>query len=263
MTAMATGRGPTLVWSAFGVFAVLFLLSPIALVVLFSFARNELATLPLGGLTLDWYARLFANPSFLTALQNSAIVTVAVGMASSIIGTLAALGLARWRSADAGGMILLLSLPIMMPPLVLALALATSFSFLGVRPGLHTVILSHLVLTQPFVILIVYAQLSTFDFAILDSARDLGAPPWLSFRTVVLPIIRPTVIGAALIAMSVSLDDFVVTFFTIGNGMTLPTLIWGMLRTGLNPSINALGTLVLFATISSSLIALSLTRYRG
>jgi spermidine/putrescine transport system permease protein len=257
MTVIGTGRMQAVYWNAFGVLAALFLISPIALVALFSFVQNELATLPTGGLTLSWYGDLFASPSFQTALSNSVVVTGTVGVGSALIGTLAAL------SGHAGAMIFFLSLPIAMPPLVLALALATFFSFLGIRPGLHTVILSHLVLTQPFVILIVYAQLSTFNFEIVECARDLGASSWQSFWTIVLPIIRPTVIGAALIAMSVSLDDFVVTFFTIGNGMTLPTLIWGKLRTGLSPSINAVGTLVLFVTISSSLIALNLTRYRG
>jgi spermidine/putrescine transport system permease protein len=129
--------------------------------------------------------------------------------------------------------------------------------------GLHTVIPSHLVFTQPFVILIIYAQMANFDYAIIDSARDLGASTIKIFFTIVMPIIQPTLIGAALVAMAVSLDDFIITFFTIGGGMTLPTLVWGMLRTSLDPSINALGTLIITATITSSIIAFRITRYRG
>ena len=129
--------------------------------------------------------------------------------------------------------------------------------------GVLTVIAGHLVFTQPFVILVVFAQMRDFDSAILESARDLGGSPWTVFRTVTLPIIRPVVIGATLIAMSISLDDFVITFFTIGSGLTLPTMIWGMLRTSISPIINALGTLVLFATIGSTALALKLTGYRG
>jgi spermidine/putrescine transport system permease protein len=105
--------------------------------------------------------------------------------------------------------------------------------------------------------------LASFDRAVLDSARDLGASPIRAFRTVTFPIIRPTIFGAALIAMALSLDDFVVTFFLIGGGNTLPTLIWGMLRTGLDPSINALGSMVLVMTIGTAGMALWLTRYRS
>jgi spermidine/putrescine transport system permease protein len=98
---------------------------------------------------------------------------------------------------------------------------------------------------------------------VVESARDLGASPFKAFFTVTLPIIRPIVIGAALIAFALSLDDFIVASFTIGTGNTLPTLVWGMIRTGLTPSVNAIGTLILILTIGSSLVALRLTRYRG
>ena len=260
---MTPSLGAAIFWRLFGAAAVVFMLSPLLLVIVFSFGTNELATLPLGGLTTKWYADLFANPNFLTALRNSLIVTVTVGLISTITGVLAALAFARWRPGAAEGAIMLLSLPVMMPPLVLALALATSFSSMKFQLGLHTVIPSHVIFTQPFVILVVYAQLSSFNFAIIDSARDLGATPWHAFRTILLPLVSPAIIGAALLAMAVSLDDFVITFFTIGNGMTLPTLIWGMLRKGLDPSINALGTLVLAATIGASALALGLTKYRG
>ncbi len=260
---METGPIAKTFWGLFGTVSMLFLLSPIALVVIFSFGENRLATLPMGGFTFQWYDKLLADPNFWSALQNSLIVTLSVGAISTIVGTLAAMTLARWRSSAASFAMIVLSLPVMMPPLVLALALATSLSSLGFRFGLHTVIPSHLVFTQPFVILVVYAQMANFNFAMLDSARDLGASPWHAFFTIVLPNIRTTLIGAALIAMSVSLDDFIITFFTIGNGMTLPTLVWGMLRTALDPSINALATLILIATITSSMIALSITRYRG
>jgi spermidine/putrescine transport system permease protein len=125
------------------------------------------------------------------------------------------------------------------------------------------VILAHLLFTQPFVILVVYARMATFDYSVIDSARDLGATPLQAFFTITLPIIRPVVIGAALIAAALSLDDFIITFFNIGSGNTLPTFIWGMIRTALKPTVNAIGTLLLLLTVGSTLIALWLTRYRG
>ena len=124
-------------------------------------------------------------------------------------------------------------------------------------------ILSHLLFTQPFVVIVVYARMLSFDWRVVESARDLGASPLRAFVTVTLPIIQPTVIGAALIAVALSIDDFVITFFTIGGGNTLPTFVWGMIRTALRPTVNAIGTLIILITIGSTLLALWLTRYRG
>jgi spermidine/putrescine transport system permease protein len=212
---------------------------------------------------LDWYRVLFANPEFWRAFENSLIVSLSVGAISTVTGTLAALGIARFRIGLANAALTIMTLPVMLPPLVLALALATFYSSTGLTFGLLTVIPSHLVFTQPFVVLIVYDQMANFDYAVIDSARDLGASPWRAFFTVTLPIIRPTLIGAALIAVAVSLDDFIITFFTIGGGMTLPTLVWGMLRTSLDPSINALASMILAATVGTSIVALKITQYRG
>ena len=142
----------------------------------------------------------------------------------------------------------------MMPALIIGIALLSYFvRLLDLPLSLGTVILGHLLIAQPFVILIVYARLATFDWAVVDSARDLGASPLTAFRTVTLPIIQPTIVGAALIALSISLDDFVITFFTIGGGNTLPTLVWGMVRTSLDPTINAMATLLILLSIGSTI----------
>jgi len=151
----------------------------------------------------------------------------------------------------------------MLPPLVLAVSLVAFYVSLGVPLGILTVTVSHILLTQPFVILIVYAQMRDFDVRIIESARDLGASPWTAFRTITLPIIRPTVVGAALMTAAISFDDFVITFFTIGGGNTLPTFVWGMMRTSITPVINAIGTLLITATIACTLLGLWMTRYRG
>ena len=129
--------------------------------------------------------------------------------------------------------------------------------------GLGTVILSHLLFALPFVVIVVYARMQTFDLRVVDSARDLGASPAQAFVTVTLPIIQPVVIGAALMATALSIDDFVLSSFTIGGGNTLPILIWGMLRTNVSPMINAVGTLLIMMSVGSTLIALYLTKYRG
>ncbi|MBA3519830.1 MAG: ABC transporter permease [Rhizobiales bacterium] len=251
-------------WRGFALAVVLFMAAPLFLVILFSFNRSALTSLPLTGFTFDWYRRLFANNAFWPALENSLIVGFTVALASVATGTLAALALARMERRRAALALNILSIPMMLPALILGIALIVYFvRLLDLRLGLGTVILGHLVIAQPFVVLIVYARLATFDWSALDSARDLGASPFTAFRTIMLPIIQPTIIGAALIALSISLDDFVITFFTIGSGNTLPTLVWGLVRTSLDPTINAMATLLILLSIGSTIIALRLTSYRG
>jgi spermidine/putrescine transport system permease protein len=261
MTIGALCRG---LWLIFIAAVIAFLTLPIALVILFSFNRSALTSLPLTGFTLDWYAILFANDSFWPALWDSTIIAVAVAVLSVTTGVFAALALARMPAARAGIAMSMLASPMMLPALVIGVGLLSYFvRFLGMPLGLHTVILGHLVIVQPFVIAILYARLVDFDWSLVESARDLGASPVAAFLTVTLPIIQPTIVGAALIALSVSLDDFVIAFFTIGSGNTLPTMVWGMVRTSLDPSINAVATLLLLLSIGSTAVALSVSKYRG
>jgi len=182
---------------------------------------------------------------------------------STVCGTMSALALARMRPRIATPTMFAMAAPVMVPPLVVGLALMVFYVTLGVKLGILTVILSHLVFTQPFVILIVHARMVNFDYATVESARDLGASPLRAFITVTMPMIRPTIIGAAFIAMALSLDDFIITFFTISGGNTLPTFIWGMIRTQTDPTINAIATLLVGLTVISSIVAMWVTKYRG
>jgi spermidine/putrescine transport system permease protein len=253
----------SILWRLVATLLVAFLLSPIILLVVFSFTSRGLTNFPIESLSFRWWEAMVTYDQFWPAFRNSMIVGLSVGVISAIIGTMAAIGLVSFPPRRASLAMGVLTLPVMLPPLVLAVALLSFFVSLGLKLGLITVIISHVLFTQPFVILIVHARLANFDYRIVESARDLGASPIWAFLTVTLPIIRPIVIGAALIAMALSIDDFVITFFTIGSGNTLPTLVWGMIRTGLTPTVNAIGTLILLLTLGSSLIALRLTRYRG
>lgn len=250
-------------WRVFGAIAVLFMLSPLVLLVVFSFSASSVLSMPITGWTLDWYRDLFSSAQFWDAFENSLVIAGTVGVTSTIVGTMAAFALLRVKPGAASGIMLAAGLPVMLPPLVLALSLLTFFIGAGLPLGRHAVILGHLVYTQPFVILIVYARLATFEPAIIDSARDLGATSWQAFRTVVLPVIRSTIVGAGLVSMALSLDDFVITLFTIGGGNTLPTFMWGMLRKGVNPSINVVGIVLIALIIVASGLALRITRYRG
>lgn len=257
-------RAGALLWGALMGLVLLFMLLPLVLIVVFSLNDSALASLPLSGFTWRWYEALLANRAFLPALENSLVVGAAVAALSVLTGTLAALALARMPKRRAEAMLDLLSAPMMMPALVIAIGLLVFFvRVLGVRLGLTTVVLGQLVVVQPFVIALLSARLATFDWRLVESARDLGATPIRAFLDVTLPLVRPSLIGAGLIALSLSLDDFVIAFFTIGSGNTLPTLVWGLVRTSLDPTINAVATLLLALSVVSTGLALLLTRYRG
>ena len=253
----------TLVWRIGCGLIVAFMIGPMLLLALFAFSDSTLVSFPITGLTLDWFVRLASTAKFWTALENSLIVTGVVGLVSTVIGTMAASALARLPARFATPAITTVTLPVMLPPLVLAVALANYYASLGIRFGLPTVIIGQLVFTQPIVILIVYARMLGFDYATVNSARDLGASPLTAFLTITLPIIRPTLVGAALVAMALSIDDFVITFFTIGGGSTLPIYMMGLMRRGVNPQINVASLVLVTMTIGASLIALRATRYRG
>jgi spermidine/putrescine transport system permease protein len=250
-------------WPVFIGIMLVYLTLPLFLVILFSFNRSALTSFPLTGLTLDWYRKLALNESFWPALYNSLIVGGAVALASVLTGLLAALALARTASAKAQALIDVLSAPMMLPALIIGIALLSFFvRGIAVPLGLPTVILGQLVVVAPFVIAILYARLASFDWSLVESARDLGATPMQAFLSVTLPLIRPSLVGSALIALSLSLDDFVITFFTIGSGNTLPTLVWGLVRTTLDPTINAIATLLLALSIGSTVLALKVIDYR-
>lgn len=251
-------------WHLLLAVTVIFMVTPIVLVVLFSFASNQLLNFPLGGLTLDWYRGLWDDDEFRRAFWNSLKVAGPVCLISTLIGSAAAFAIARLRGIWPGVATQLLCLPLMLPPLVLAIALLSFYTQVAKVPlGLATVIASQLVVTQPLVVLVVAARMARFDYTLIDSARDLGAGPFAIFRKVTFPIVRSAVIGAALMAASISLDDFILTFFTIGTGNTLPTFIWSKIRTTLDPSINAVGSIILLLTMLSAAIAMWVSRYRG
>ena len=261
---MTGARIRDIIWICTAALIGAFLILPMVLVVVFSFNASALTSLPLTGFTLDWYAKLFDLGYFWPAVWNSLVVGVAVSVLSVSAGTLAALALARMTPGRAHRMIYVLSLPMMLPALVIGIALLSFFVRLLTMPlGVLTVILGQLVVVQPFVIAIVHARLQNFDWAIVDSARDLGASPAKAFFSITLPLIQPTLVGAGLIATAISLDDFIITFFLIGSGNTLPTMVWGLVRTSLDPTINALATILIAVSVTATAVALHFSRYRG
>jgi spermidine/putrescine transport system permease protein len=248
---------------AFVIGVMAFLFAPLIVVVAFSFNSIPRMSLPLAGISLRWYEELWGDPEVRQALTRSLIAAVVTALIAAPLGMLAALGLRalseRLRTVVLGAMLL----PIVVPGLLLAVALAIYWNgLLGQRYSLSAAIIGHVLLALPFVILTLNAAVSSFRFSLLDAARDLGASPWQAFRDVLLPLIRPAVEGAALLAAAISLDEFIVTLFVGGRDTTLPVLIWGRVQRSVDPSLNALATTLLVATTILALLAARRTAVR-
>ncbi|HRW08795.1 MAG TPA: ABC transporter permease [Caldilineaceae bacterium] len=246
-----------------------FFYAPILVLVIFSFNSSRMVS-QWEGFSLAWYAKLFANEAIGLALRNSLLVGGISTVVSTIMGTLIAVGMERFRFRGQTALDSVLYLPIIIPDIAMAVMLLLFFvqaaNVLGVvgfrfSLGLTTIILAHVAFNISYVAVVVRARLAGFDRTLEEAAADLYANEWATFRHVTLPLIMPGILGGALLAFTLSLDDFVVTFFTSGPGSTtLPLHIYSMVKTGITPEINALSTLMLLASIVLVLTSLVLQR---
>ncbi|HEU5013292.1 MAG TPA: ABC transporter permease [Roseiflexaceae bacterium] len=247
------------------VLTFIFLYAPIFILVLFSFTKDSFGV-RWTGFTLDWYVRLLDDSRLLGAALNTLEVAVISTVVSTIIGTLTALAMERYRFRGRTGFDALLYLPIVIPEIVMALALLAFFSFsLGIvealtgqpmRFSLVTVTISHIAFSISFVVVVVRTSLKGFDQRLEEAAQDLGANEWQTFRHITLPLILPGIIGGALLAFTLSLDDFVISFFTTGPGVSLlPVEVYGQVKRAITPKINAISTVML--VLSMTLVFLS------
>jgi spermidine/putrescine transport system permease protein len=225
--------------------AFAFLYLPLATLAAFSF--NESRFTVWEGFSLTWYAAAFRDPQLTEAVWNSFLIAAVATLLSTAIGTLAAYGLWKRGSRLLSGA---LYLSLVTPEIVMGVSLLVFFQFafrwFGWRLGLHTVILAHVAFSMAFVVIVVTARLRTFSSTLEEAAMDLGASEWQAFRHVTLPLLRPGIIAAALLALTVSFDDYVITSLVAGvDSETLPMVIYAMARRGASPVINAISTLVL------------------
>lgn len=229
---------------------LLYLYAPIAVIVLFSFTTSPRLSMPIEGLTFAWYQSAFANPLITAALTNSLILAAVSALAAGLLGSAFAFGVMKMTRLRVRRTLLAASLlPAVVPLLVIGIALAVMFHALDLPQGLRNTAIGHVLVSLPFVVLTMNARLETFDFTTLEAARDLGATPIQTFRDITFPQIRPSIVGAALLAAALSLDEFVVTWFNIGNEQSVPVLVWGLMRRGVDPSINALASMLLFLLV--------------
>ncbi len=225
-----------------------FLYAPIVVLVIFSFNDSKLNA-AWRGFTLAWYGRLLANQSVLTAFKNTMIVAIVSTAISTVIGTVTAYGLNRFHVRMRGFFDTLIYMPIIMPEIIMGISLLGFLVLLGIKLGLSTIIIGHVVFNISFVTVVVSARLADTDRAVEEAAMDLGASRLQTFLKVTLPIIKPGILAGALLAFTLSFDDFVITFFISGVGATtLPLKIYSMIKFGVNPEINAISTLVVLAS---------------
>ena len=246
-------------WLKHGYLGLVYLLLylPIAVLVVFSFnaSRNPYRW---QGLSLEWYARLWDNDALIQAALNSLLLATSAATLSTLIGTLTAIALHRYRFRGKRILNGMLFVVMMSPDIVLAISLLVLFILLGIKLGYLSLLLAHVTFCLPFVVVTVYARLSGFNAQIIEAARDLGASEWQMLRTVLVPIIFPAVMAGWLLGFTLSLDDVVVSIFVTGPTFeVLPLRIYSMVRLGVKPEVNALATVLLML----SLLALLASQY--
>ena len=244
-------RGSAWLWCA-ALAAYVFLYAPLAIVVLYSFNDSRLNAQWVG-FTLAWYEKLLHNEPMLIAARNSLLIALAAAAASTVLGTLAGFALHRHRPRLLAPLVLA---TIAIPEILMGVSLLIFFVLLNVTLGMVSIILAHITFCIGFVALVVRARLAGMDESLTEAARDLGATPAQAFRWVTLPLIMPGVVAGALMAFTLSLDDFVITFFTAGAGSsTLPLQIYTMVKIAVTPEVNAVSTLLMLLTLALILIA--------
>jgi len=233
------GRGLTL----YAIAAYLYIYLPIFFLVLFSFNTSKFSV-RMEGLTLKWYGDLFKDKAIWEATQNTLIVAITSTVVSTIIGTAAAIGLHRYNFRGKGFSEATLYIPVIIPEVVMGIALLAFFGQAGLTLGLPTIIIAHIAFSIPFVVLTVRARLQGMDRSVEEAAMDLGANEAVTFWRITLPLILPGVLSGALLAFTLSLDDYIITLFTAGPGSTtLPLRVFSMLRQAVTPKVNALSSL--------------------
>jgi spermidine/putrescine transport system permease protein len=227
---------------------MIFFYLPIVVLVITSFNASRFGT-TWGGWSLQWYRRLVQEREILQALTNTLIIAVSATLVSVIIGTTAAFALHRYQSRLQKLHYTLIYTPLVVPEILMGISLLLFFAAVGVNLGLFTIFLAHVTFCISYVAMVVLGRLQDFDFTIVEAAQDLGAGWWTATWRVLLPLLAPGILAGGLLAFTLSVDDFVITFFVAGPGSTtLPIRIYSMIKHGSPPLINALSTLLLLVT---------------
>jgi len=228
---------------------MIFLYIPIIILIIFSFNDSKIVA-GWKGFTFKYYLLLFQNEQIKLAFQHTLLIAISSTFISTVLGVLAALGLENKRFSGRKVMSALIYIPLIMPDILMGVSLALLFNFLRVQTGMVTVFIAHVTFCLSYTVIVIQSRLEGFDYSLVEAAMDLGAKPWLIFWKVKFPLMIPGIIAGALLAFTLSIDDFVITFFTSGRGFdTLPIYVEGAIRRGTITTINALSTLMIGFTI--------------
>lgn len=235
---------------------LLFLFLPLVVLIVFSFSASGQLRFPITGLSLRWYREVFATSAVTSGIMASLGVAAVTGAIVMAIGTLAAMVVQRYPFRGAGVVTGMILAPAALPGLVIGIALLNFFGDLHLTLSLLTVTVGHVIYTLPYFYLVLSARLRRFDPMLEEAATDLGAGPVQRFRRVTAPLIAPAIVASAFVVLALSWDEFQITFFTIGDQSTLPLVIWSRARLSIDPSVNAIGTLM----VAGSLLIVIFTR---
>jgi spermidine/putrescine transport system permease protein len=228
---------------------MLFFYLPIAILVIFSFNESKL-NIVWTGFTFEWYAALLKDRVLIRALQNSLIVATATTAISVVLGTVGAWLLYRFRYRASSALETLVFLPMIVPEVILGVSLLILFVTIGLQLGYTTIVISHVTFCFPFVMAAIQARLSGLDPSLEEAALDLGATPVQAFTKVLVPYLMPAIVSGALMSFTLSLDELIVTYFTASAGTrTLPLEIFGRVKKGLDPTLNAISTVFILSTV--------------
>jgi len=254
MRSRSTSRSTWLWAASIAVYAFLYI--PLLIVILYSFNDSKLNA-EWVGFTFDWYRKLFHNREMIEAAGNSLGIALVASFCSTVLGTMAGFAMHKYQ----GKLLQLLVLtPIAIPEILMGVSLLLFFVMLNMTLGLVSITFAHIAFCLGFVAIVVRSRLSGMDESLTEAARDCGATPWQAFRLVTLPLIMPGVIAGALMAFTLSIDDFVITFFTAGaNASTLPLQIYSMIKIAVTPEVNAISTLLMGLTLLLIVIASKLS----
>lgn len=231
------------------IMAILFLYGPVVILILLSFNASTMGVV-WKGFSFQWYEQLLLDSSILDATLNSLTIAMVSTVLSLFLGVGTAIALESNQGRHIPLLNMMLVLPLIIPEILLGVALLMMFVLFQVPLGFVTIIIGHMVFNLPLTVVILRARLQKLDPAWEDAARDLGATSWDVLRHITLPLLRPAILGAALLSFTVSLDDFVVTFFVAGPGSTtLPLKVFSMIKTGITPEINALSAVLVIVSM--------------
>lgn len=258
MSSRGFHRGLQVFWYV----TLFFLYAPLAVVALYSFnSINSSAVF--AGVSLRWYAALFSDSTILSAAYNSLTLAITSSVIATVIGTLLGYGMYTYRHRRLGWLIWLVYLPIVMPDIVYGISQMSFFTSISnatglFNLGLDTMVIAHVSFQVPFVALLIYSRLVGLDAMLFEACHDLYANGWQRAWYFILPTLRPAIMSAFFLAFTLSIDDFVISFFTSGpESTTLPIFIWSAIKKGVTPEVNAIATLMIGAVFAAAAIVLS------